>query len=330
MTLLAVGVTSLSLCTYAARPTDKLLSQFDQYVQGEFDNYNQVNFETNNFLDDADVPAQHHARLYQKVVRVDAPELGTHVYYQQLHSGGKHKPVYRQSLMVVSADHENQVLVSHNYKFHQGNEFEDLWLTDKTITSKDVYPLGKNCQAKFRFNGGGFAGGIDPKACSITSAKGKAIHIKTQQFIGAEAFWHLEEGFLPNGTEIFGRADDVPHILKRAQNFKCWAAFKTDRVKPNGEAEWDFFPNQIIHDQGDIAEFVTSHETPQHYFIRLKQTEFPAGKRPDVFEMFIHENSEQAKKNYKQALSYTWTNKEAKRLGINLRWMQSSCTLIEE
>lgn len=311
------------------RVTDKLMSKFDQLIQGEFDNYNQINFQNNEFLDKADVPSIKHARLYKRVTRINAPQLGAFVYYHQIHEGGKDKPIYRQSIQVVSPDYQNNKLIAENFTFLTPEKYTDLWREEKEVdlNLNNLKPVGEQCQSQYRLVGNSFVGGIDKQKCKVKSKKFGYLNLSTEQVYSREAFWHLEEGFLPSGKELFGRSDDIPHKLRRVKNFKCWAAFKTEKLKANGDAYWDFNSNINIHNQGDIAEFTTTDKIPKHYFIRLKETIFPAGKRPDVFEMFIHENTQESKTNYTQALSYTWTNTEATRLGINLRWMQASCSL---
>lgn len=313
------------------RVTDKLLKKFDQLIQGEFDNYNQYNFENNSFLDESDLPKKKHARLYKHVARINAPSLGKFVYYHQIHEGGKDKPIYRQSLQVVTPDHNNNTIVAQNYRFNSPESFTNLWQhqNEISLSLSDLKLVGENCHSTYKAAGETFIGGIDPKQCKVESKKGGYIYIATEQVVSQLGLWHLEEGYSSSGKEIFGREDNIPHKMRRAKKFKCWAAFKTKRLKENGEPHWDFYPNRIVHNQGDISEFSTTDREPEQYFIRLKETTFPAGSRPDVFELFIHENTEQARKNYKQALSYTWTNKEAERLGINLRWMQASCSVVD-
>ena len=64
------------------------------------------------------------------------------------------------------------------------------------------------------------------------------------------------------------------------------------------------------------------------YYIQLKKTSFPAGKWPDVFELFVHEDGREEGASYDtNALSYAWTSIDADRIGINLRWMQASCSI---
>jgi hypothetical protein len=328
--LLLLNITSECVAN-ETRVADKLLKKFDTLIQGEFDNYNQINFETNDFLDKRDKPTDKHARLYKKVIKIDASQLGEHVYYHEIHSGGKDKPVYRQLIQVVKPDYKKNLIIAQNYtlldkninKITQDSKKESF----AKLSFKDLKAVGEHCDSAYRLVGTSFVGGIDKSQCKVNSAKFGYLNLSTKQVYSEDEFWHLEEGFLPSGKMLFGREDDIPHKLRRVTNFKCWAAFKTDKNKSNGDDHWDFFSNITIHNQGDIAEFTTTDSTPKHYFIRLKETIFPAGSRPDVFEMFIHENSSKAKEHYTEALSYTWTNSGAKRLGLNLRWMQSSCSI---
>lgn len=312
-----------------ARVTDKLMVKFDNLVQGEFDNYNQVNFQQNDFLNEADKPTKKHARLYWSVKRIHAPLLGEYVYSKQIHAGGKDKPIYRQSIQIASPNYQKNTIVAENYTFKNPKDFVGIQALEskaKSLSRSDLSAVGEQCHSEYRQQGSNFVGGIDKSICRVKSKKYDFIHLSTQQVYSEQEFWHLEEGFLSSGKEVFGREDNIPHKLRRATNYKCWAAFKTKKKKPNGDYYWDFHQNIIIHNQGDIANFTTTDKQPKHYFIRLKETIFPAGGRPDVFEMFIHETSESAKENYKEALSYTWTNSKADRLGINLRWMQASCS----
>ena len=327
--VLGVAFCSSSLVANSTeRPEDKLLRQFESLIVGEFDNYNQVNFETNEFLSASDVPEQKHARLYKRVAKIHAPQLGEYVFYEQTHSGGKDKKIYRQSLLVMQADYRNNRLVARNYKFKQPADFQNLWDAPEQgdLTTADLNLVGENCETVFRQLGDSFVGKIDPKTCAVESKHGGKVMIGSDSVISQQGYWHLEAGFKPDGAMIFGRKDQDFYKLLRANPFKCWFAFKTDRSKENGEPEWDFYANQFMHSQGDIVRFTTTHKQPEKYFVRLKETRFPSGKRPDVLEMFVHRDTEKAQKDYKQALSYSWTSIEADRLGINLRWMQGSCS----
>ncbi|NMP32850.1 hypothetical protein HII17_14935 [Thalassotalea sp. M1531] len=303
-------------------PADKLLTQFDRLVQGEFDNYNQVNFETNGFLPKGAIPEDKHHRLYKKVTKLNAPQLGEYVYFEQTHTGGKDKPVYRKTIAIAKPDYQSNEIVVEQFKV--ANDF-DVIENQSSLAVKSLTSLGKHCQARYQQLGKSFVGKIDRHTCQVVSKHGGKVFIGGNFVISEQGYWHLEAGYDEQGNMRFGRKDYDYYQLTRARQFKCWAAFKTDKFKDNGEAKWDFHPNIMLHNQGDIAEFTTTETQPKSYFIRLKETIFPAGNRPDVIEIFVHENSQVAKKSYKKALSYTWANADATRLGINLRWMQTSC-----
>jgi len=327
-------VTFFSLIAFAKkdntlRVADKLLTTFDQFIQGEFDNYNQVNFEHNDFLPKEDIPEYKHDRLYQKNLRIHSPQLGQYVYYHQLHNGSKHDPIYRRSISVVTLNYNTNTLLVKNYRIKDVENFikklKNNNLADLSINELKV--IGNNCDSEFSLIGNSFVGGVDKNKCKAISRKFDYINLATQQVYNAQSFWHLEEGFIPSGKMLFGRTDDVPHKLNRVKYFTCWAAFKTNQKMPNGKYKWDFFPDLMLHNQGDIALFSTTDKKPKHYTLRLKETIFPASNRPNVFEMFIYNSTPNHEDFSNKALSYTWTDEQATRLGINLRWMQASCHL---
>ena len=320
-------LTFMSAHSYAVestRPMDKTLNTFSHLIQGEFDNYNQVNFETNGFLSEDDIAKEEHARLYKKVIKLNAPMIGTNVFYEQTHNGGREQAIYRKSIMVVEPNYQQHTLTVKNYSLI---DEIDVVSNQATLSYKQLKILGKNCETTFSLLGESFVGKIDQHQCTVPSKHGGNIHIGANFVISKSGYWHLEAGYDSKGKTIFGRQDQRYYQLSRARRFTCWTAFKTEQFKENKEPFWDFHPNISLHSQGDIAEFSTSDSQPKHYFIRLKETTFPSGKRPDVFEIFIHEKNDEAKTDYKQALAYTWANIETTRLGINLRWMQASCNL---
>jgi hypothetical protein len=189
----------------------------------------------------------------------------------------------------------------------------------------DLNTMGENCGSDFSWESGVFIAEMYYQDCVVPSKHGGVVHIASKTVISEDEYWHIEGGYNSEGKMRFGREDGIPIKMRRAKRFKCWVALKTDEKKDNGEFKWDFFPNLSLHNQGDVIHFSRSDVDGKHYFIRLKETIFPAGKRPDVLEIFVHQTTEEAKTNYKKALSYTWTNSNAKLLGLNLRWLQSSC-----
>lgn len=121
-----------------------------------------------------------------------------------------------------------------------------------------------------------------------------------------------------------GHGDDrTTTLLRRARRFSCWVAILRGAVHGDSGAgldDWDFRRGVSLHDQGGEAELVTDETPPRRIRLRLRDVDWPTGdRRPSLTLYVLAENSE-------RPVSYAWTEGGADRVGINLRWVQASCT----
>jgi len=115
--------------------------------------------------------------------------------------------------------------------------------------------------------------------------------------------------------------------LRRARPFECWTAIL--RGAEHGDSgqgmnDWDFRRGVKLHDQGGVAELMTDEETPRRIRLKLRDVDWPYGTNRPSLTMYVHEGDSE------RAVSYTWTEAGADRIGINLRWIQASCTYTPE
>lgn len=111
--------------------------------------------------------------------------------------------------------------------------------------------------------------------------------------------------------------------LRRARPFECWTAILRGAAHGDsgqGMNDWDFRRGVKLHDQGGVAELVTDEETPRRIRLKLRDVDWPYGTNRPSLTMYVHEGESD------RAVSYTWTEAGAERIGINLRWIQASCT----
>ena len=111
--------------------------------------------------------------------------------------------------------------------------------------------------------------------------------------------------------------------LRRARPFECWTAIL--RGAEHGDSgqgmnDWDFRRGVKLHDQGGVAELITEEETPRRIRLRLRDVDWPYGTNRPSLTMYVLEGDND------RAVAYTWTEAGADRIGINLRWLQASCT----
>lgn len=112
--------------------------------------------------------------------------------------------------------------------------------------------------------------------------------------------------------------------LRRAREFTCWVAVL--RGAEHGESgiginDWFFTRDVHLHDQGGRARVTTDETPPRDIELRLRNVEWPYGNNRPSLTLYVHEDGND------RATSYAWGEYDADRLGINLRWIQASCTI---
>lgn len=111
--------------------------------------------------------------------------------------------------------------------------------------------------------------------------------------------------------------------LRRSRPVTCWSAVKKDAPKPDGKEDWYFAQNVKLHDQGGRALIGNDVAGVKPVIIRMRNVTWGQGStnRPSIV-LYIHTQDEP-----NEAVSYVWADPSAARIGINLRWMQASCTV---
>lgn len=118
-----------------------------------------------------------------------------------------------------------------------------------------------------------------------------------------------ETGWLLNGTE-----------MRRAATFTCWMSIKKHAAKPDGSPDYTFAGKLPLFDQGGRV-LSGGGDAPEAIF-RLRSVYWPApsNNKPSLV-LYVHTPDKPD-----SAVSYVWADPDAKLIGINLRWVQGSCT----
>jgi hypothetical protein len=113
--------------------------------------------------------------------------------------------------------------------------------------------------------------------------------------------------------------------LRRARPVTCWAAARKETPKPDGTPDWHFAQNVKLHDQGGRAWIGKDVAGLKPAIIRMRYVTWAgsrsASNRPSLV-LYVHTPDQPD-----SAVSYAWADEGAARVGINLRWMQASCTV---
>lgn len=111
--------------------------------------------------------------------------------------------------------------------------------------------------------------------------------------------------------------------LRKARNFSCWLSARKFAGKEDGSADWALSRGLTLHDQGGRVRVSGNGEAPDITF-RLRNVTWAAGSRNrPSFVLYVH------KDDPVRAESYSWASPDADLIGINLRWVQGSCSLVQ-
>ena len=108
--------------------------------------------------------------------------------------------------------------------------------------------------------------------------------------------------------------------LRRARPFFCWVSVRKFTAKPDGTEDWTFVRNLANFDQGGRIKVPGEGIAPD-VTIRLRNVTWARGSRnkPSLV-LYVH------KQDPIRAESYSWAAPQSTMIGINLRWVQASCS----
>jgi hypothetical protein len=111
-------------------------------------------------------------------------------------------------------------------------------------------------------------------------------------------------------------------ILRRARNVTCWGAVPKAQKKADGSEDWHFVPGLKMHDQGGRVRFGGGTSGAPEVILRMRNVVWASGSNRPSIVLYVHTPAEP-----ERAVSYVWGDPDVGRLGVNLRWMQASCTI---
>jgi hypothetical protein len=286
-----------------------------QWFPGVYDNQEQVYFEEEQGVDEA----LRHERIHHVFEPVELPAFGKHVFYVQQHLNDDPDQIYRQRIYAFRADHEAGAI---RLTIHIPKDVESLVdahldpakLTGLLPEQTRVLP---GCDVFWRRQANQFVGTMAPDACSYFSAEqSQRIIFNDDLLLTEEALWITDRAHDENGNRVFGHPAGIPHKNRKARRFECWmTALQRD-------GEWTFRRGLEIYDQGGMVWLDTEEQAPQTVGIKMRNVRWPYGNNRPSLVLYAYRPDDD------RAVSYAWADPSAQRIGINLRWMQASCTLI--
>ena len=313
---LIAGLVVSTLSAKQISVQEKNLNKLIELTVGEFNNYNQINFQDNDFIEEkitTDYSRLHHIRQ-----KINSPNLDGHWVYAQINRLDRDGEIYRQSYMHYFIDEQNQIK-ARSYKLTKPSQEKTLpsQVFLDTLSKEQLVPsMPEGCDTHWQRELEQFTGVTDHNTCVIDSKykKNQKRQIFSEEIIGEKGLWGREGAYTLDGELAFGL--EAPNYYKyhRVRPMTCWTAVHLQ------DDEWEFYRDLKTHSEGGSVSFGKERQ----YRLQLKQTEFIASDWSDAFELFIYKGYEE------KAIAYSWTEPTAKHIAVNLREVQASCKLQSE
>ncbi len=310
----------IALCSVAlsargdeAAILDKDFRIMMEWFPGVYDNQEQVYFEEEQGIDES----LRHERIHHVFEPVELRAFGQHVFYVQQHLNDDPAQIYRQRIYAFRPDYEANAIRLTIYTPNDVAALVDAHL-DLTklagLTPEQTRAL-PGCDVFWQRRANHFVGYMEPDACSYVSRESnKRIIFNDDLLLTQDALWISDRARDEAGNVVFGHPAGVPHKNRKARRFECWI---TARQR---DGDWTFRRGLEVYDQGGMVWLSTDEDEPQEVGIKLRNVRWPFDpNRPSVV-LYAYRPGED------RAVSYTWADPAVERMGINLRWMQASCT----
>jgi hypothetical protein len=327
--LLATLLTTLlTMCVLPQQPSfaqtslDADLRELTTLFTGEFDNFQQV------WKEREDKAVEPHEHIHSIFFPVKLPEFGEQVFYVKQYMDGDPRKIYRQRIYAFKKNPQEGAIQLDIFSFAVDSLYDNAHLAPIKLQGLKPAAMQTNtgCAVYWKKNAGeaSFTGYMKDRACFFPSKRtGKKIYVTDSLRLSADELWIRDEATDQDGNYVFGHKGKIPHKLKRCRFFTGFAVVQKNPQAADSAAreQYHTMRNIRLHDQGERLRIVGESGEQTKYTIELSQVLY--GKGLPVIKLAVYEDGNT------KAVAYTWANPDAKRLGINLRYMQTGFTLVE-
>jgi len=297
---------------FAVGVLERDLIQLLEWLEGEWDNAEQVGFATELGYPETATPE----RLHVTIRRIEAPALGPLVLRLDQYRDNDPANPGRQRLYALTVD-SAEMAIRMDVLAPEGSARLGRDADHSTLTRDDLR-FNEGCQIYWRRTADQFVGWIRDAACRIRSegGSGPMLTVSADMHLSMDQLWMAESVRDDRGRNPFPRDLGIPTQYRRATTFTCWMA--VPRQAP--QEGWFYARDLVLHDQGGEVWVSTDETTPRSFGFRLRNVRWPSGPNADALTLYVHSERDGP------AISYAWASPDATRIGINLRTLQGSCS----
>jgi hypothetical protein len=293
-------------------PGQRYLRILAELLPGTWDNVNQHYFDKRR-----DLPVEERHRRTRVVIEpVRAPRLGDHVFlWQAEHHVDPEAPARDERLLLLGTDGAPEVvtltLVSVAGKLRDGS---------LTTLAPPELEGADSCTWFLRRDAGGFRGEPARHRCSDSDLANQWLSLSPQDLFLAVP------GLVPVGG---ADARQSAYWLERARIFQCHA--DVPGVGGGRDEPFDRYDHIELHDKGGTHWFTTRDAEARQIGLSLQAVTWhvlnEANGNFNRNSLVIYVVEKLADGSVKEH-GYAFTEPEAERIGVNLKWMLVNCSVV--
>ena len=209
---------------------EQVLKDLLAWLPGEYSSQPQLDMERR-LGTPPDGPHEHRYHIF---ARIDAPQIGEHVIYGQLHAGGPDGPIIpgTQVAYIVKLDEEHMTVTVNGRRIAKGEEFEFVHLDPARQRQITLDPqTGGNCDFRWRRHGKQLTGYLRNKGeteqetdgmCTMVSrVSGLQMTWDAEWILNEDELWIYDNGYLEDGQLFIGREDKTHARRSRVRRYEC-------------------------------------------------------------------------------------------------------------
>lgn len=192
------------------------------WLPGHFDSTPQIDLERR-YGAPADGEHEHWYRIF---ALVDAPHIGEHVIYGQMHVGGPDGPLVRgtQVLYNVRIDERTGTVLANGRRIKDGEKFVNAHLHPELQRKFELDPAtGGNCDFRWRPHGRQIHGILnhDGTCRMVSKVSGREMVFDAEWVLNEDELWLFDNNYIVGQGLFMGREDRTHIRLSRVSPFTC-------------------------------------------------------------------------------------------------------------
>jgi len=303
------------------------LARFQSWFAGEWDNNEQVWQQMQTPEEQRSEPLSEHT--HHVFAPISAPQIGAHTYFVEQYLDADPSKVYRRRLYSFNTDGKTNAIRLDIFSFKDEARFAGAHRKAElfsTLSSKDLTNV-PGCAVYWRFDPTeqAFHGTMPKDACQYFSPRlNKTLIVNDTLRLSADQLLLDDRATDPQGQPVFGKRNSAPLHNRKVKYFDGWAVINRAGVNAKGsDTKFRLIRPLRMHNEGQKIQLTWEDGTPTGYTIELAQLTYQETKVPILKLALIDDATG-------KSFAYSWADKDAKRVGFNIKWFQAGFTLKEK